>query len=89
MLPLDRLVHSAFDQIRTYSKGDAAVSLRLLRALTDVSTTIDDVEARKMLALMGRRILSGVESVLGDDELVEMRQRMIGLNKLALDATKV
>lgn len=87
ILGLDRLAHSAFDQIRAYSKGDAAVSLRLLRALTDVSTTVDDPEARRMLAQMGRKILSGVESMLGEDELVEMRQRMIGLNKLALVPT--
>jgi len=83
LLGLDRLVHSAFDQIRSYSKGDAAVSLRMLRALTDVSVTVDDTETRGMLALMGRRILAGSESTLGDDELVEMRQRMIRLDKLA------
>jgi uncharacterized membrane protein len=87
VLGLDRLVHSAFDQIRVYSKGDAAVSLRLLRALTDVSTTVEDPEARRMLAQMGRRILAGVESVLGEDELVEMRERMLGLNKLAIAAS--
>jgi len=84
VLGLDRMVHSAFDQIRSYSKVDAAVSLRMLRALTDVSITVDEPEARKMLALMGRRILAGAESCLNEDELVEMRQRMIGLNKLAL-----
>ena len=83
-MDLDKLVHSAFDQIRVYSKGDAAVSLRLLRALTDVSVTVEDVETRKMLAQLGRRILAGTESILGEDELVEMRTRMVGLNKLAL-----
>jgi len=80
---LDRYVHSAFDQIRSYSKGDAAVSLRLLRALTDVSMSVDDPEMRTMLALMGRRILTGAESCLIEDELGEMRQRMTGLDKLA------
>ena len=83
-MDLDKLVHSAFDQIRVYSKGDAAVSLRLLRALTDVSVTVEDAETRKMLAQLGRRILSGTESILGEDELVEMRTRMVGLNKIAL-----
>lgn len=85
VLGLDRMVHSAFDQIRAYSKSDAAVSLRMLRALTDVSHSVDDAETRRMLALMGRRILAGSESCLGDDELGEMRQRTLGLNKLALE----
>ncbi len=87
VLGLDRLVHSAFDQIRVYSKGDAAVSLRMLRALTDVSITIEEAETRKMLAKMGRRILTGCEATLADDELREIRQRMLGLDKLALSIT--
>src|SRR5262249_35841855 len=39
---LDQLVDAAFDQIRLYARSDIAVSLRLLRALADIATTIAD-----------------------------------------------
>jgi len=34
----ERLLNSAFDQIRLYAKGDVAVNLGLLRALVDVAS---------------------------------------------------
>ena len=83
VMGLDRMVHSAFDQIRSYSKGDAAVSLRMLRALSDVSNTVQTQEARVMLAEMGRRILTGVATTLAEEELKEMRARMHTLDRLA------
>ena len=47
----DRLVDTAFDQIRLYARADVAVSLRMLRALGDVARTIPDpavqTEARR------------------------------------------
>jgi uncharacterized membrane protein len=41
-ISFDRLLDSAFEQIRLYSKGDMVVSLRLLRALSDIVVTIPD-----------------------------------------------
>ena len=47
----DRMAISAFEQIRMYATGDVAVSLRLLRALTDIATTIPEASERKAEAV--------------------------------------
>ncbi len=83
VIGLDRMVHAAFDQIRSYSKGDIAVNLRMLRSLTDISATVSDVDVRRMLASMGRRILAGSEAQLEEDELSEIRKRQAVLDSLA------
>jgi uncharacterized membrane protein len=70
----ERLLDSALDQIRMYSKTDIAVSLRLLRALGDISTTIDQ-ETRRMLIERGRRIVAGCAENLGEEELRDIRGR--------------
>jgi uncharacterized membrane protein len=80
---LERMVHSAFDQIRSYSKGDLAVSLRMLRALADLSTTVADLDIRRMLATMGARIVAGCEATLETDELTELRKRQAELDAQA------
>ena len=38
----DRMLDSAFEQIRLYSQTDMAVSLRLLRALGDIAVSTPD-----------------------------------------------
>ncbi len=65
----ERLLDSAFEQIRAYSKSDVAVSLRLVRALTDVAITTPDLRFRRILAERGRRIVEGCQSALGEEEL--------------------
>src|SRR5208337_3436068 len=70
---------SAFEQIRLYAKADMAVSLRLLRALGDISTTTPDQEIRRTLAERGRRIVAGCAENLGEVELRPMRTRLVVL----------
>jgi len=53
---LDRLVDAAFDQIRLYSRADVVVSLRMLRALGDIATTVPDPGVQQLLAERGRQI---------------------------------
>jgi uncharacterized membrane protein len=79
----ERLVEAAFEQIRLYSTGDVAVSLRLLRALRDVATTTEVPQYRRALVECGRRVLAGCAQKLGDDELREMRVRLTALEALA------
>ncbi len=86
VLGLERLVHSGFDQIRVYAKGDAAVNLRLLRALGDIAHTVEDPRIRQSLANLGERIVAGSEDRLDEEELKEMRLRLYGLQQLALPA---
>ena len=78
----ERLVDAAFDQIRHYSRADLAVSLRMLRALGDIASTIPDPVAQKGLAERGRRIVAGCGEKFDEDELGELRLRLATLEGL-------
>ena len=80
----ERLVDAAFDQIRLYSRADIAVSLRMLRALGDIATTIADLGVRQMLAERGRQVVAGCAEALPEEELGKLRLRLSGLEKLAI-----
>jgi len=78
----ERLLDSAFEQVRMYSKSDVAVSLRLLRALSDIASTTPDPGYRGTLAERGRRIVAGCAEKLGEEEMKEIRVRSAALEKL-------
>jgi uncharacterized membrane protein len=65
----ERLLDSAFEQIRLYSRSDVAASLRLLRALTDIAVTTPDPLFHRILGERGRRIVDGCTGSLGEEEL--------------------
>jgi uncharacterized membrane protein len=75
----DRMLDSAFEQIRLYSQTDMAVSLRLLRALGDIAVSTPDPQYRRALAERGSRIVAGCAQKLGEQELKEMRIRLAAL----------
>ena len=77
-----RLLDSAFEQIRMYAKSDLAVSLRLLRALTDIATSTQDPEYRRILIERGARTVAGSAEKLGEDEMTELRARLEVLEAL-------
>jgi len=76
----ERLLDSAFEQIRMYSKSDVAVSLRLLRALGDISASTEDAEIHRLLADRAARIVAGCAERLGEQEMTEIRTRFSGLH---------
>jgi len=78
----EQLLDSAFEQIRLYSRSDVAVSLRLLRALTDIGMTTPDPQIRQILVARGQRIVEGCAGVLGDEELKPLRARAAALENL-------
>jgi uncharacterized membrane protein len=78
------LLRSAFEQIRLYSKSDVPVSLRLLRALSDIAWTNPEPEFRRTLYEEARRIVDGCAEKLGEYELRPMRERLSALEKLAI-----
>jgi uncharacterized membrane protein len=80
----ERLLDSAFDQIRLYSKTDIAVSLRLLRALTDIAGTTPDPGYRRTLAARGRQVAAGCAEKLGEEELGALRVRLGELEACAM-----
>jgi uncharacterized membrane protein len=79
----ERLLDSAFEQIRLYAKGDAAVSLRILRALGDIAMTTPDQSFRASLVERGRRIATGCAEKLGHEELKAIRSRLASLEEVS------
>src|SRR5271155_5441315 len=55
----ERLLESAFEQIRQYAATDVAVSLRLLRAFRDITGTTSNPAIHRILAERGRRVAGG------------------------------
>jgi uncharacterized membrane protein len=79
----DGLLNSAFEQIRLYSKTDVAVSLRMLRALGDIASTVADPAYRLKLLEVGNRIVEGCSKELTPEEVSPLRSRLAELEKLA------
>ena len=78
----ERLLDAAFDQIRMYSKADVAVSLRLLRALSDIAVATPDTEFRRLLVDRGIRVVTGCSEKLSKDELKALCVRQVALESL-------
>jgi uncharacterized membrane protein len=78
----DRLLDSAFEQIRMYSKADIAVSMRLLRAYGDIASTTEDLSLRKDLLERARRVVTGCQHRVDMEELKPMLVRLTALEKL-------
>jgi uncharacterized membrane protein len=75
----DHPLHTAFEQIRHYSISDAAVSLRLLRALDDLAATIDDERMREGLVICGRRVVAGCETRVDGSDFKGLERRLVEL----------
>jgi len=71
----ERLLDSAYEQIRMYSKSDVAVSLRLLRALGDIAAATPDPEFRKLLLDRAQRVVEGCAEKLHEHEMAPIRAR--------------
>jgi len=82
-IDLDHLLDSALEQIRVYAKSDAAVSLRLLRALQDIAATNRSAELHRSLMERGKRVVAGCAERLGEGELRQLRVRLAALEKIS------
>jgi uncharacterized membrane protein len=82
-IDFERLLDSAFEQIRMYSRGDVAVSLRLLRALSDIAISTEDSSLRKTLCQRGRKIVEGCSERIRREELKPLLIRLAALESLA------
>jgi uncharacterized membrane protein len=81
-IDFDRLSTSAFEQIRLYARADAAVSLRLLRALGDIAATTASPSLRQTLHALGERIVEGCARELGEEEMHPLRRRWAALENM-------
>jgi uncharacterized membrane protein len=79
----DGLLDLAFEQIRHYAAADAAVSLRLMRALGDIASAASDPELRRELVARGERVVAGCTGRLQADDLRRLERRL-GLLKAGL-----
>ncbi|HEX4001024.1 MAG TPA: DUF2254 domain-containing protein [Candidatus Acidoferrales bacterium] len=80
-IDFERLLDSAFEQIRMYSKTDIAVSLRLLRAYGDVAIATPDNPIRALLCDRARRVVDGCAGTLSAGELQPLLVRLATLQK--------
>ncbi len=74
-IDLNGLLDTAFEQIRHYSATDVAVSLRLLRALGDIASTVREPHLHAMLQQRAQAIVEGCEARLPEGDLVKLRDR--------------
>lgn len=81
----DGMLDTAFEQIRHYSTSDAAVSLRLLRALEDIASAVDDSKTRAKLFARGQRIVAGCIDRVDPADLAKLRQRLGALEGLSAE----
>ena len=76
---VDGMLDTAFEQIRHYAANDAAVSLRLLRAIGDIAGTLQRDDVRAKLLERARRVVDGCDERLGEAEAARLQQRIATL----------
>jgi uncharacterized membrane protein len=76
---VDGMLDTAFEQIRHYAANDAAVSLRLLRAIGDIADTLQQDDIRAKLLERARRVVDGCDERLGESEAARLQQRIATL----------
>jgi uncharacterized membrane protein len=74
------MLDTAFEQIRHYAANDAAVSLRLLRAIGDIAGTLQQDDVRAKLLERARRVVDGCDERLGEAEAARLQQRIATLD---------
>jgi uncharacterized membrane protein len=80
-ISVDGMLDTALEQIRHYAANDAAVSLRLLRAIGDIGGTLQRDDARAKLLERARRVVDGCCERLGEAEAERLRQRVATLER--------
>jgi uncharacterized membrane protein len=79
---IDSLFDTAFEQIRHYAASDLAVSLRLLRAMSDIGRTVQRSDIRAALLVRARRVVDGWNAALGELPTAQLRQRLTSLERV-------
>jgi uncharacterized membrane protein len=76
-IDLDGLLDLAFEQIRHYAVADAAVSLRLMRALADMRAAASDYDIALRLVDRGRKVIAGCTGKVQPNELDRLKRRQM------------
>jgi len=75
-IDFDGLLDTAFEQIRHYAVADVAVSLRLIRALSDIASASEHSDDHMKLLDRARRVVAGCSGQLPKDDLVKLQHRL-------------
>ena len=81
-ISFDGLLDTAFEQIRHYAAADVAVSLRLMRAFSDIATATQHADLRTRLLDRARRVAAGCAGHLPKDELIKLQERLAALETI-------
>jgi uncharacterized membrane protein len=74
-ISFEGLLDTAFEQIRHYAANDLAVSMRLLRAFSDIASTIREPNLREVLAERAKGVIRSCEARLTEQDLARLRAR--------------
>jgi uncharacterized membrane protein len=80
-ISVDGMLDTAFEQIRHYAATDAAVSLRLLRAIGDIAGTLRQDDTRAKLLERARRVVDGCSERLGEIDTARLKQRLATMER--------
>jgi len=80
-MTFDNLLDTAFEQIRHYAAADVAVSLRLMRAFSDIASATQLADLRAKLLERARRVAGGCAGHLPQDELAKLQQRLAAFTR--------
>jgi uncharacterized membrane protein len=80
-ISVDGMLDTAFEQIRHYATNDAAVSLRLLRAVGDIAGTLQHDDTRAKLLERARRVVDGCRERLAEAEIARLSQRLTTIGR--------
>jgi len=74
-----RLLEIAYNQIRPYGKGDMAVSLRLMRALQDISGLTNYGPYLAAIRLQAQRVVTACAGSFAEEDCVELFERLAAI----------
>jgi uncharacterized membrane protein len=76
-----RLLEIAYNQIGPYGKNDMAVSLRLMRALQDISTVTDYPPYRQAIEKQGHRVAKACKACFPEEDCQELLDRLANIER--------
>jgi len=86
-ISFDGLLDTAFEQIRHYAVTDAAVSLRLLRALDDIASTTEEAPIHQAILRLAARVMADCTGRLHADDLIKLQWRLASIkSRIAVSA---
>jgi uncharacterized membrane protein len=78
----------AFNQLRQYGKGDMAVSLRMLHALTEIAMATDHAPHQERALHHAALIEAGLDPEFHEADRVELHRRLVSLRSRVTDGRR-